>query len=112
MSKETLAVIMVLALHTVTRPDELGGTEDHPRGSVFEVEESELARLKNCGAVREATKEEIRDAKKGNLNIVDPTSYRSYADEDREASTSVQASDDAEAEADASAGAARKKSSK
>lgn len=91
MSKENLALVMVLALHTVSRPDDLGGTEDHPRGTVFEVEESELARLEACGAARKATKEEIKEAKSGSLNVIEPAAHRNYADVDREANIAAAA---------------------
>lgn len=81
MSKET-ALVSVLALHTVTRPDDLGGLDTHTRGSIFEVEENELERLERVGAVRRSTKEEAKTVEKGGTVDIDgaATGGRPYSE--------------------------------
>lgn len=88
---ESGAMVQVLALHTVDRSDDLGGIDSNPRGSVFEVDESELERLERCGAARKATKEEIKEAKNGTLSVIEPVAHRNYADVDREANIAAAA---------------------
>lgn len=112
MSKEALVLVAVLALHTVTRPDDLGGSEDHPRGTVFEVDESELERLERVGAARKATKEEIKDAKNGSVNVVDPIAHRSYAEVAREAQVAAHSGEVADYEGQTTTGTSSKKSDK
>lgn len=72
-------IIKALALHTVTRPDGLGGLESHHRGHIFDTDEIELNRLTRHGAARRATDAEIKASRKGAVAVDDLAISRSYS---------------------------------
>ena len=80
MNKEK--TVHVLALHTVSESDGLGGTISHHRGEVFQLDEGLLERLKRHGAARLATSAEVAESKKSGVvsDLADPVvSGRSYS---------------------------------